>query len=209
MSPSLISLTKAHTYLNWVTEVNFQPADLTSSIELRKEYGHLVRASPVTYQLGIEGKEKPWWQILVAEYSKLSTKKRMQLLQLTSDVQAEFMRAAKIQHRLYCKALRRASSAKLRKQRGWWAVEVQHNVAYHMGWLAKAQSHGVLKKLKTHGRGATKRSTRGGGVSLGQMGHRYRIMSLTLAIAKKIQGHGRVDDDLGGDAGAEELQALQ
>ena len=94
-------LTKAHTYLDWVTEVNFQPADLTSSIELRKEYGHLVRASPVTYQLGIEGKEKPWWQILVAEYSKLSTKKRMQLLQLTSDVlQAEFMRAAKIQHRL-------------------------------------------------------------------------------------------------------------
>ena len=111
----------------------------------------------------------------------------MQLLQLTPDVQAEFMRAAKIQHRLYCKALRRASSAKLRKQRGWWAVEVQHNVAYHMGWLAKAQSHGVLKKLKTYGRGATKRSTRGGGVSLGQMGHRYRIMSLTPAIAKKYK----------------------
>ena len=46
-----------------------------------------------------------------------------------------------------------------------------------MGWLAKAQARGVLKKLKT----------RGGGVSLGQMGSRYRIVALTPRIAAKYK----------------------
>ena len=63
---------------------------------------------------------------------------------LTSDVNSERMRAAELQHRVYCDALRAASRPAFHKERAWWAFEVQHNVSQHMGWLAKALARGVL-----------------------------------------------------------------
>ena len=187
---------KSNAYLEWVADVGFQPADFVAACEHRKRAPHLVRVAPATYHLGIEGKEAPWWELLVHEHSRLSDRDKVALTQLTSDVPAEFWKAATVQHRIYCNALRGVK----RLRHAWWATEVQHNVAHHMGWLAKAQARGVLVKT-TRGGGASKRATRGGGgtrgkrtrttrdggIPLGQMGHRYRIQPLTIALANKYK----------------------
>ena len=157
-SPMQEFLTKSRAYLDWVIDVRFEPADLVAARDCRKRTPQLVRAAPATYHLGVEGKEAPWWDALVHEHSQLSERDKISLLQLTSDVPAEFWKAARIQHRMYCNALRGVTC----RRRTWWAVEVQHNVAHHMGWLAKAQARGVLVKI-TRGGGAPKRATRGGG----------------------------------------------
>ena len=189
-------LDKSATYLQWVTDAGFLPADLAAAREYRERAPHLARAAPATYHLCIEGKEAPWWELLLHEHSRLSEGDKIALLQLTSDVPAEFWKAAAIQHRIYCGALRSADSSR----HAWWAAEVQHNVAHHMGWLAKAQARGVLVKA-TCGGGVSQRATRGsggaggkrprsargGGIPLGQMGCRYHVQPLTPAIAKKYK----------------------
>lgn len=110
-------------------------------------------------------------------YERLNAEEKLALLMLTSDVKAEYMRAAAIQHRIYCEALEAAGRPAFHLERKWWSWQVQFNVSRHMGWLAKAQSMGVLKKCKT----------RGGGLNLGQMGSRYRIMPFTEKLARKYK----------------------
>ena len=184
---------KARFYFDWVVGVGFEPADLTVHREYRKASKHLVRAAPCVYQIAVEGKEGPWWQSMVRAHERCSVDDKLALLQLTSDVEAEFMKAAAIQHRIYCEALRSASRPAFHKERAWWAAEVQHNVGMHMGWLAKAQSMGVLKKPKklkktTRGGGAKlKKQTRGGGVNVGQRGCLYRAQPLTVKIARRYK----------------------
>ena len=68
--------------------------------------------------LGIEGKEAPWWGALLQAYHMLSHREKSMLTLLTSDVQAEWMRAAKLQHRVYSEALRAASRPAFHRARG-------------------------------------------------------------------------------------------
>ena len=199
-------IAKAHTYLDWVVDTSFEPADFTNGIDIRKQYPLLVRVAPCTYQLHIEGKEKPWSRLLVQAYANLSEPEKMVLTLLTSDVRSEYMRAAAVQHRIYCAALKAASSRAFKAERKWWRQEVQHHVAQHMAWLAKAQSRGVIKKKqRTRGGGGKKatardanRLTRGGGenamkrtrgcgLALGQQGFRYRVVALSETIAEKYR----------------------
>ena len=89
---------------------------------------------------------------MVTEYVRLTADRKIKLTMLTSDVAFEFKQACVIQHQIYCRALRRVSSAKVRKESAWWAREVNRGVGHHMGWLAKAQSRGILRK-RTRGGG--------------------------------------------------------
>lgn len=170
-------LVKSQVYLDWVVNSGYEPGDTTAAKELRKEAPYLVRAAPVTYQLAIEGKEAPWTRLLLRAYKSLSAEDKVQLMQLTSNVDKEFMKAAAIQHRIVCTALKGAAVAAWQKQRKWWVLEVNYNVGYHMGWLSKALARKVL--VKAH--------TRGSGVHLGEMNARYRIMPLTRRIAEKYK----------------------
>ena len=128
----------------------------------------------------------------------LSHREKSMLTLLTSDVQAEWMRAAKLQHRVYSEALRAASRPAFHRARGWWSFEVQHNVSQHMGWLPKALARGILKKV-----------SRGHGIKLGQQGLKYRILPLTPQLAQKIQRHGSAHHDVGRDAGAEDIRRVR
>jgi len=199
---------KAHIYMDWVVATRFQPADLTNAFEIRSNFRHLVRVAPCTYHLHVEGKEKPWSRRLVQAYADLTESDKMTLAMLTSDVKSEYMRAAQVQHHIYCTALTAASRPAFRAERKWWSREVQHNVAQHMAWLSKAQARGVLRKLGTRG-GGEKAKARGGGkktrtcgggvtrcgkgrglggcMGLGQQGCRYRVVALNERIAKKYQ----------------------
>ena len=170
-------IVKAQKYLDWVVDTGFEPGDLTAATEFRCKRGDIVRGALATYQLVLEGKEAPWSRQCEIAYDSLSMREKSTLLQLTSDVKSEFMQAAAIQHRIYSKALLGASRPAFHKKRKWWSNEVQFNVSRHMGWLPKALARSVLKKLKT----------RGGGVHLGQMGSKYRIMALTPRIAAKYK----------------------
>ena len=84
---------------------------------------------------------------MLAAYDQRTNDEKIQLLMLTSDVRAEYMQAAKVQHRIHCDALVAASKPGSHEKRGWRAREVQHNVSKHMGWLAKAQAIGVLARM--------------------------------------------------------------
>ena len=110
-------------------------------------------------------------------YDALTAAEKLQLLLLTSNVRTEFMKAAAIQHRILCTALRGAAMAAFHKERKLWVREVQYNVSHHMGWLNKALDRMILVKVKT----------RGSGVNLGEMNARYRIMPLTPRIAAKYR----------------------
>ena len=191
---------KCDVYLDWAADVGFEPADLAAGKKFRKQCAELPRAAPATYHLAAEGKTEPWWKTLLGEYSRLSAKDKMALQLLTSEVPGEFQPAATVQHRIYCNALRKSATPAVAGIHRWWATEVNHNVAHHMGWLAKAQQHGVLVKVRpssgrvlkrpTRGRGVikgTKGAARGCGMSLGCMGHTYRLVQLTPAIVERYR----------------------
>ena len=197
-------MAKCVIYFDWVVDVGFEPADLAAAKKFRNKFAELPRAAPATYHLAVEGKEEPWWNILLGEYSRLSAKDKRDLQLLTSEVPGEFQPAATIQHRIYCNALRKAAKPAVAGKHRWWAAEVNHNVAHHMGWLAKAQHYGVLVKCgvakrpssgrvikrPTRGRGVikgTKGAARGRGMKLGCMGHTYRITPLSPAIAQRYR----------------------
>ena len=168
---------KARHYLDWVAQTKYEPGDTTIANSIRGGgNGFISRAAPCTYMLGIEGKEAPWWGALLQAYHMLSHREKSMLTLLTSDVQAEWMRAAKLQHRVYSEALRAASRPAFHRARGWWSFEVQHNVSQHMGWLPKALARGILKKM-----------SRGHGINLGQQGLAYRILPLTPQLAQKYK----------------------
>ena len=110
---------KARYYLDWVAQTKYEPGDTTIANSIRGGgNGFISRAAPCTYMLGIEGKEAPWWGALLQAYHMLSHREKSMLTLLTSDVQAEWMRAAKLQHRVYSEALRTASRPAFHRARG-------------------------------------------------------------------------------------------
>ena len=110
---------KARHYLDWVAQTKYEPGDTTIANSIRGGgNGFISRAAPCTYMLGIEGKEAPWWGALLQAYHMLSHREKSMLTLLTSDVQAEWMRAAKLQHRVYSEALRAASRPAFHRARG-------------------------------------------------------------------------------------------
>ena len=110
---------KARHYLDWVAQTKYEPGDTTIANSIRGGgNGFISRAAPCTYMLGIEGKEAPWWGALLQAYHMLSHREKSMLTLLTSDVQAEWMRAAKLQHRVYSEALRTASRPAFHRARG-------------------------------------------------------------------------------------------
>ena len=90
---------------------------------------------------------------MVRAYDALAAAEKLQLLLLTSNVRTEFMKAAAIQHRILCTALRGAAMAAFHKERKWWVREVQYNVSHHVGWLNNALDRMILLKVKTRGSG--------------------------------------------------------
>jgi len=158
-----------------VRDTGFEPADITAHKEFRQSLSCLVRAAPCVYQIAVEGKELPWWQVMSRSYEEVCVADKLTLLQLTSEVEMEWLAAARIQHHIYCNALTRAASAVFAKSRTWWSWEVQHNVSQHMGWLSKALSTGVLKK-----------SSRGDLV-LGEQRNRYKLMPFDPALGLKYK----------------------
>ena len=110
---------KARHYLDWVAQTKYEPGDTTIANSIRGGgNGFISRAAPCTYMLGIEGKEAPWWGALLQAYHMLSHREKSMLTLLTSDVQAEWMRAAKLQHRVHSEALRAASRPAFHRARG-------------------------------------------------------------------------------------------
>ena len=110
---------KAKPYLDWVVNMKYEPGDFSIARSIRGGGdGFVARAAPCTYMLGIEGKEAPWWGALLQAYHMLSHREKSMLTLLTSDVQAEWMRAAKLQHRVYSEALRTASRPAFHRARG-------------------------------------------------------------------------------------------
>ena len=77
---------------------------------------------------------------------------KLKLLNLTSDVDEEWLAASKIQHKVPTEAYRLMSTADCRRRRSWWASEVHHLVGSHMGWLGKILSRVVLGKCADGGR---------------------------------------------------------
>ena len=136
--------------------------------EIRLKEASFARVSPCTYQWGIEGKEKPWWAALLTSWAALPPVQKLNLLNLTSDVDEEWLAASKIQHKVLTEAYRLMSTADCRRRRSWWASEVNHLVGSHMGWLGKSLSRGVLGKCADGER--PKRS-----LALGEPSNRYIV----------------------------------
>ena len=128
------------TFLTWRADFEWEPADYTIHCKTRVARPELPVAAPCVYALGIEGKEGLFWRTLLDTYDSLSAHKKLQLSTLVSDVEEEFMAAAKIMYDVLKKAVRSQGSKPVRRARSWWAREVQCNVSQHMGWLGKGLS---------------------------------------------------------------------
>lgn len=171
---------KLNIYLDWVVDSKYEPGDWTCMKEYRKAAAYLVRASPCSYHIAIEGKEEPWCRAVKQAYDKLSAADKLALLMLTSDVESEFKIASKIQHRIYSDALTTLSSPSFRRERKWWVQETEFNVTRHMGWLNKAVGIGILKKVD------------GNGLALGEMGYTYALQPWSRCIGLKYKHKARL-----------------
>ena len=78
---------KAHPYLDWVVTTKYEPGDFSICKSIRGGGdGFIPRAAPCAYMLGVEGKEEPWWRVLLQAYHRLSLREKLVLTLLTSDV---------------------------------------------------------------------------------------------------------------------------
>ena len=120
---------KADVYLDWVARYCYMPANYVAAVEFRRSRGELPRAAPGIYRLHLEGKEKPFSQRLAAAYDSLSATEKTTLFLLSSDLKEEYMRGGRAFHIVYSRALEGYGTAAARRERSWWATEVQFNVA--------------------------------------------------------------------------------
>lgn len=166
-------------YLKLLPKQGWLPGDLVAATEIRREHPWLLRMAPAVYAVGLEGKERPFWDALLQSYSQLSSEKKRSLAMITSQIDSEQNAATKIFYAMYQDALACMATPEYRKRRKWWAGEVQYNVGEHMGWLNKATQSGTIEK-----------STRGP-LTLGEMGNKYKLLPWTEAKNAKIAAKSR------------------
>ena len=163
-------------YLTWRADFYWEPAEYTIHHGIRIARPELPVLALCVYALGIEGKEGPFWESLLAAYDSLSARTKMRLTTLVSDVDAEFMAAAEIMYGIHQKAITSQATKKVKEARSWWTREAHNNVSQHMGWVGKEVSENVLHKIED------------GSLQLGDMGHHYEFfVGLSRKVALKYR----------------------
>ena len=120
------------------------PCDVVSLHELMKskDGSRDIRQSPALYQLWIRAKELEMREYILDWYSSQTPETLLQVLQLTSPVKSEAVRAGKLVYECLKEAIVKMKSV----DRTWANKNLNVHVGFHAGWLKMVQEVGVLKR---------------------------------------------------------------